>query len=258
VLGLRLGLARFGAGSLLAERLAKPVTVGCLALGLAGLFACSSLRAPSSANKAAERGDAQILITTGSLDGRCYTALGKVGFVQPFSEAAIDPEGAETAARLRVLALKQYPRDADAVIGVRTVQNDVGTEVAVAGEAVRLEHRETIECGLRSVPKVIDTAAAIAAGAGMGAMVGGLATGTSGAMVGAAAGAAGMGGFKTYQAISRERSEQAQNQRETEAQQSKIEELKRQIAEQCRAQELSPEACASLLNKTEAAQSKAQ
>ncbi|MGD0290311.1 MAG: hypothetical protein ABSC63_11745 [Candidatus Binataceae bacterium] len=96
------------------------------------------------------------------------------------------------ANRLRALASKEYPRDADAVIGVNESDNDAGTATTVSGEAVEVVNHATVACVLRAMPPVVDAVARTAAGGMLGTLVGGLGTGTpqgaeSGGYLGAAA-----------------------------------------------------------------------
>jgi hypothetical protein len=99
--------------------------------------------------RAARPANRYIYVTGQSLPGECYTDLGAIKIVQPYGEAAVDQDNSQARKRLRAAALSRYPADVDAVINVQSEQNDVGTEVIVTGEAVRLEDRHTAQCTLR-------------------------------------------------------------------------------------------------------------
>ncbi len=109
------------------------------------------------------------------------------------ADAAVDQDNSETAKRLRRAALENYPDDVDAVIDVQSEQNDVGSEVAVKGEAVRLEDRPTVQCSLRRAKGVMDQTAVLGAAGIAGATAGGLMAGASAATSVGIAGAAMMG-----------------------------------------------------------------
>lgn len=142
-----------------------------------------------------------IYVTGQGLPGACYEDLGKLKFTEPYTDAAIDPDSSNAAKRLRKLALERYPNRVDAVIGVRSKENDVGTFVTITGEAVELHKSETVTCVMRKVPGALDTAAATAAGGMVGTLAGGLTTGsTTGAMGGAAGGMAIAGGYEALKA----------------------------------------------------------
>lgn len=145
---------------------------------------------PAQAARPANR---YIYVTAQSLPGECYTELGGVTVNQSFAEATVDPDQTETAKRMRVAALRDYPDDVDAVINVQSRQNDAGTAVTVTGEAVRLEEHPTVQCVLRGSEGVMDNAALIGAGGVAGATVGGLVGGSSAATSAGVAGAAAMG-----------------------------------------------------------------
>ena len=80
--------------------------------------------------------------------------------------------------RLRALALKQYPNDADAVINVDAANNEAGTATTVSGEVVEVQDHTTAACMLRDTPPVIDGAAQSAVGGMLGTLAGGLITGS--------------------------------------------------------------------------------
>lgn len=162
-----------------------------------------------------------IYVTTQDLPGECYRNLGVVKFDEPFADAAVDEDNSASALQLRALALKNYPNDADAVIGVRKEQNDAGTVVTVAGQAVELQNHETVTCAIRGMPAVLDHSAAIAAGgiAG-GALEGSLTSTVKGVETGAALGATGMAKYQL-----------SDEQREAQVQED---EIKRHLGEQRR------------------------
>jgi hypothetical protein len=202
-------------------------------------------QAPQTAQPAQEQQQVRsaerfIYVTGQGLPGACYHDLGSLQFTEPFTDAAIDPDNSRAADRLRVLALQHYPNDVDAVIGVRSQENDVGTLVTISGEAVELRKGETVECAMRKVPGALDTAATSAAGGMVGTLVGGLTMGsTVGAMGGAGAGVAISSG---YQAIKKHQADAAQHDQlvaQLEAQRREISELQAERAqlEQCAARE---------------------
>jgi hypothetical protein len=142
-----------------------------------------------------------IYVTGQGLPGACYEDLGSVKFTEPYTDLAIDPDLSNAAERLRKLALQHYPDRVDAVIGVRSKENEVGTFVTITGEAVELHKGETVTCVMRKVPGALNAAAATAAGGIVGTLAGGLTTGsTVGAMGGAAGGMAIAGGYEALKA----------------------------------------------------------
>lgn len=142
-----------------------------------------------------------IYVTGQGLPGACYEDLGKLKFTEPYTDLAIDPNLSNAAERLRKLALERYPDRVDAVIGVRSQENEVGTFVTITGEAVELHKGETVTCVMRKVPGAMNTMAATAAGGMVGTLAGGLTTGsTMGAMGGAAGGMAIAGGYEAVKA----------------------------------------------------------
>ena len=52
------------------------------------------------------------------------------------------------ADELRKAAVEKYPNQVDAIINVHTDDHDIGSEVLVSGEAVRLEPPSKIDCKL--------------------------------------------------------------------------------------------------------------
>lgn len=216
-------------------------------------FGCAARSAPPAQAQQASQGaqavqqsqqtrspERFIYVTAQGLPGACYHDLGGIDFTEPFGDAAIDPDNSNAADRLRALALQHYPNDADAVIGVRSQTNDVGTQVTVSGEAVELRKGTTVECAIRGVPGALDTAAPMMAGGILGTLAGGLAGGgPTAAMAGGAGGAAVVGG---YEAVKKHRENAAEHRQliaQLEAQRREISELQAERAalQQCVAQE---------------------
>jgi len=201
--------------------------------------ACSARQdapAPSAPAAAAHDPDRFIYVSAGGVPDECYHDLGALSFTEPYTDAATDGDGVQTANRLRALAVEKYPDEADAVINVRSEENSVGTVVTVNGEAVELHQGKTVECAMRKAPGVIDRAAAIAAGGMFGAVAGGLISGgTGGVMVG---GGAGAGAVATYIGVEQHletKQEQAQLKKQLTSQQSEIARLltKRSSLQKC-------------------------
>jgi hypothetical protein len=186
--------------------------------------ACSSQHASEAVPAPARAPDRFIYVSAGDVPSTCYHDLGEVTFTEPFTDAAMDGEGVRTATKLRELAMAKYPDTADAVIMVRSQENEIGTTVTVTGEVVELQQgQHTVECAMRKAPGVINTAAAVAAGGMLGAVAGGLIVGsTTAAMAG---GAIGVGGVGTYMGVEQHlqtRREQAKLKTQLETQQAQI------------------------------------
>ncbi len=180
------------------EPVAIFVKVAGVVLAMAIACGCASQSAPPK-QEAARPSNRYIYVTSEGLPGDCYTDLGAVELTQPFADAAVDQDNSETAKRLRAVALENYPKDVDAVIDVQSEQNDVGSEVTVKGEAVRLEDRPTVQCTLRGAKGVMDQAAVLGAAGIAGATAGGLMAGASAATSVGVAGAAMMGAHQVIQ-----------------------------------------------------------
>jgi hypothetical protein len=136
--------------------------------------ACSSqVETPRAANP-----NRFIYVTSENLSEQCYRDLGPINVTEPFAEATVDQGDSTMEKRLRTLAMQQYPRDVDAVVGVHSNDNEAGTAVTVTGEAVEVEDHTTPACVLRGMPPLVDSAARTAAGGILGAVAGGLVTGT--------------------------------------------------------------------------------
>jgi hypothetical protein len=167
--------------------------------------ACSSQTEPPRADNP----NRYIYVTAENLSEQCYRDLGPINLTEPFAQATVDEGDSTMANRLRALALQDYPRDADAVIGVHSDNNDAGTAVIVSGEVVEVEDHPTVACALRDMPPVVDGVAQTAAGGIAGTIVGGLASGTSqGAQGGGAFGAVSAG---SYEAIKHQQNEEQQD-----------------------------------------------
>lgn len=187
-----------------------------------------------------------IYVTAQGLPGACYHELGVVQFTEPFTDAAIDPDNSNAADHLRALALQRYPNQADAVIGLQSRSNDVGTLVTVSGTAVELRKGETVECAMRQVPGTLDTVAASAAGGVVGALAGGLAGGgPTATMAGGAGGVAVVGSYLAYKHHKEAEAEHDRLLAQLQAQRRQIAELQAQRAglEQCLANETPVDKC---------------
>ena len=199
--------------------------------------ACSAQHAPQAPAAPARAPDRFIYVSAGEVPSECYHDLGGVTFTEPYTDAAMDGDGVQMAAKLRALAMAKYPDQADAVINVQTEQNSVGTIVTVTGEVVELQQGHTVECAMRKAPGVLDRTLAVAAGGMLGAAAGALipGAGTVGMMGGAAAGVATVG---TTMAVKQHREtvrEREQLKRELTTQQSEIAHLlaKRSSLQKC-------------------------
>jgi len=146
--------------------------------GLLAIIALASACSQQAATQRTANPNRYIYVTSENLAEQCYRDLGPINLTEPFAQASVEATDATMANRLRALALKQYPNDADAVIGVHADDNDAGTAVTVSGEAVQVEDHATVACALRDMPAVADTAAQAAAGGIAGTLAGGLASGS--------------------------------------------------------------------------------
>ncbi|HUN56506.1 MAG TPA: hypothetical protein VMU41_00185 [Candidatus Binataceae bacterium] len=155
--------------------------------------ACSSQAEP----KRAANPNRYIYVTNQNLDEQCYHDLGPISLTEPYAQATVDSSDSTLANRLRAQAMKQYPEDADAVIGVHAEDNDAGTAETVSGEAVEVVNKTTAICALREIPPKVDTAATAAAGGMLGALTAGLISGQpEGAEGGGYLGAAAAGSYE--------------------------------------------------------------
>ncbi|MGH7916915.1 MAG: hypothetical protein ACREQE_05555 [Candidatus Binataceae bacterium] len=187
-----------------------------------------------------------IYVSAQGLPGECYRDLGTLKFNESFADASVDQNGSTAANRLRSLALETYPDTVDAVIEVRSLQNDIGTTVTVTGEAVELQNHETTRCMLRKMPGVIDNTAAVAAGGIAGTLAGGLITNrVEGAMAGAGVGGAAVGSYELNQSRMRAQLQKNQIRHELVEQQRQILHLQseRTHLRQCQQQEMSLPDC---------------
>ena len=138
---------------------ARRAAVVYIGLAIAAAFGCASQSPPPVQRADAARpANRHIYVTSKSLPGECYTDLGAISITQPFGEAAVDKDNSEARKQLRTAALSRYPHDVDAVINVQSQQNDVGTEVIVTGEAIRLEDRHKVQCTLRGTEGALNQA----------------------------------------------------------------------------------------------------
>src|SRR5579885_393832 len=102
------------------------IMLGAVLWGCAGTRQ-SATPAQLPSGRAARPANRYIYVTDRNLPGECYTDLGPVQFTQPFADAAVDPDQSEARRHLREAARKIYPDDVDAVINMKSEQNDVGT-----------------------------------------------------------------------------------------------------------------------------------
>lgn len=213
----------------------SPLRLLLLAAALA-LSACSTRHASEESQAPARDPNRFIYVSAQEIPGQCYHDLGGVTFAEPFSSAAMDGDGVGMATKLRALALDRYPNQADAVIDVRTQENDVGTIVTVNGEVVELQQGQTVECAMRKAPGVLDRAAAVAAGGLLGTVAGGLTgAGSTGMMVGAGAGMATVGTYIGVKQHLETKHEQERLKSQLAAQQTEIAHLlaKRSSLQRC-------------------------
>ncbi len=210
-------------------------------LSIGAFWGCAGQSAPPPPRPA----NRYIYVTAQGLPDECYTDLGTVTVNQSFADAAVDQDHTQRARRLRAAALRDYPDDVDAVINVATHQNDVGTELTVTGEAVRLEDHPTAQCMLRGGEKAMDTAALMGAGAIAGATVGGL---IGGAGAATAAGIGGASALGTRELLAHQAAQEQQQQDFEKTLRTQREEIKRLLKErarlrQCQEQEVPLQAC---------------
>jgi len=207
--------------------------------------ACSSLAEPQRAVNP----NRYIYVTSENVSEQCYRDLGPINVTEPFARATVEAGDSTMANRLRTLALQEYPRDADAVIGVQANDNEAGTAVTVSGEAVEMLDHATVACALRDMPPVIDGMAQTAAGGMLGTLIGGLGRGTPQAAEGGGyMGAAAAGSFA---AIKHQQAEEQQDQDARDAlvqQRQTIASLQSERARlnECKEQEISLGQCDSV------------
>ncbi len=128
--------------------------LGSLAIFVVGLAACASAgaggvaRAPAASAGAAVHPPEHIYVTQDSLDSACYDEVGEVSYIEPFAEAAVDSDQLDVAERLRAAAAKKFPNQVDAIINVHSADHNVGSDVEVSGDAVRLAPPGKLDCKL--------------------------------------------------------------------------------------------------------------
>jgi hypothetical protein len=194
-----------------------------------------------------------IYVTAGGMPSGCYSKLGVVSFVEPYGDSTIDPDHTREASQLRKVAEQKYPGQVDAIIRLRTTQNDVGTMVQVSGEAVHLNKHETMECMERAAAQARDKAAPILAGGIIGTAAGAIAGGLAGAtglglLGGAATGVTAAGGYEAYKSVKETRAEEAAINSMIQRQRTEITQLREEVArlegQRCDQQELPAGTCA--------------
>ncbi|MGH8011973.1 MAG: hypothetical protein ACREQ4_05700 [Candidatus Binataceae bacterium] len=213
---------------------------------IAGLLiaGCAARQAPSVVKTRTP--NRFIYVSAQGLPGECYRDLGTLKFNESFGDASVDQNGSAAANRLRSLALETYPNTVDAVIDVRSLQNDIGTTVTVTGEAVELQNHETTRCMLRKMPGIIDNTAAVAAGGMAGTLAGGLITNrVEGAMAGAGVGGTAVGSYELNKSRMQAQLQKNQIRNELAEQQRQILHLQAERAHlrQCQQQEMSLADC---------------
>ena len=226
------------------EPVAILVKVCGFALAMAITCGCAS-QSPPPTQQAARPLKRYIYVTSEGLPDECYTDLGAVKLTVPFADAAVDQDNSETAKRLRHAALENYPDDVDAVIDVQSEQNDVGSEVTVKGEAVRLEEHPTVQCSLRGAKGAMDQAAVLGAAGIGGAVAGGLMGGASAAAAVGAAGVAMMGAHQVIQHQQEKEQLDADLRQSLDDQHREIAQLlkERSRLQQCKQEEVPLSAC---------------
>jgi len=193
--------------------------------------------------------DRHIYVTSEALGGDCYQTLGQLSLSESFAQSVV--EGANSRAqRLRDLAREKYSGQVDAIINVHEQQNDAGTAVEITGDAVHVQNGQTIACAARSMPGVVDSAAAASAGGIVGTVIGGLsAKGGSvyGAEAGGAFGASTAAGIEIAKHRQQQHAEQEFISDRLEQQRDQIEQLYEQLSQliqqQCNTEELSETDC---------------
>jgi hypothetical protein len=147
-------------------------------LSLLAIVMCAAACSSQPQTQRVANPNRYIYVTGENLSEQCYRDLGPINLTEPFAQATVEAGDSTMADRMRTLALKEYPRDADAVIGVNSNDNDAGTAVTVSGEVVEIEDHTTAACVLRDMPPVVDGVAQTAVGGMLGTLAGGLVTGS--------------------------------------------------------------------------------
>lgn len=229
------------------NRKGEPVSIFAKVFGflLATAIACGCAGQSAPPARQARASNRYIYVTSEGLPGECYTDLGAVELTVPFADAAVDQDNSETAKRLRHAAFENYPDDVDAVIDVQSQQNDVGSEVTVKGEAVRLEDHPTVQCSLRGAKGVMDQTAVLGAAGIAGATAGGLMAGASAAASAGIAGATIMGAHQLIQHEQAKQQMDAELRKSLDDQHQEIAQLlkERSRLQQCKQQEIHLSAC---------------
>ena len=126
--------------------------VGSVVIAAALFSACAVAKPPEAAHapvaRSVSRPAEHIYVTEDSLDTACYQKVGEVSYVESFAAAAVDPDHLGMADALRAAAAEKFPNQVDAIINVHADDHNIGTEVAVSGEAVRLEPPSKLDCKL--------------------------------------------------------------------------------------------------------------
>ena len=126
--------------------------IGSIAITAVLLSACATAKPPEAvpapAAQSASRPAGHIYVTEQSLDTACYQEVGGVSYVEPFAAAATDPEHLQMADQLRKAAVEKYPNRVDAIINVHADDHDIGSDVLVSGEAVKIERPSKLDCKL--------------------------------------------------------------------------------------------------------------
>ena len=127
------------------------ISAAVLVLGLGACAAANphgAAPAPAKPAHTAARSADHIYVTQDSLDSACYEEVGEVSYVEEFAEAAVESDQLEVAERLRAAAAKKFPGQVDAIINVHSADHNVGSEVEVSGDAVRLAPPGKLDCKL--------------------------------------------------------------------------------------------------------------
>src|SRR5260370_12749166 len=103
---------------------------------------------PAPSAHTVSRSAEHIYVTEESLDTACYQEVGEVSYVEAWAEAGTDPEHSVMADELRKAAVEKYPNRVDAIINMHTEDRNIGIEVVVSGEAVKLEPQSKVDCKL--------------------------------------------------------------------------------------------------------------
>lgn len=222
-----------------------------LAIASVSLLSACAASHDSSLKPAAAltQSDSHIYVTSEGLKSDCYQDLGEIALNESYAQSVVDSPDSRNL-RLRELAREKFGAKVDAIINVREQQNEAGTAVEIAGEAVHLQNHETFVCAARAMPPVIDSASNAAAGGIVGTVIGGLAVNggsVSGAEAGGAVGATAAAGRQIAEHQQQELAAQTLISNRLQQQQSEIAKLYQQLAkligQQCDSEELSEQEC---------------